>query len=94
MWNVKPKGVLVIRGATGTISKSLRQYPSKIPGKHEIELKNNRVGHCTHTAESADAKVHNIIHTRSNITCSTNCKYRTAAIQYTLEKWFISGVKL
>jgi hypothetical protein len=69
MWNVKPKVILVIRGATGTISKSLRQYPSNIPGKHEIkELKNNRVGHSTHTAGSANAKVHNIIHRRSNIT--------------------------
>jgi hypothetical protein len=27
----------MIIGATGTISKSLRQYLSNIPGKHEIE---------------------------------------------------------
>jgi len=89
MWNVKPKVILVIRGATGTISK----YPSKTPGKHEIkELKNSRVGHSTHTRESANAKVPNIIQGRSNITCSTNCNYRTAATLYTLEKWFSSGV--
>jgi hypothetical protein len=30
---VKP----VIIGAAGTVSKSLRQYPSNIPGKHEIK---------------------------------------------------------
>jgi len=37
MWNVKVKVILVIRGATGTSSKSLRQYLSNIPGKHEIK---------------------------------------------------------
>jgi hypothetical protein len=34
MWNLKAK---VIIGATGTISKSLSQYLSNIPGKHEIK---------------------------------------------------------
>ena len=37
MWNVKAKVIPVITGATGTISKSLRQYLSNIPGKHEIK---------------------------------------------------------
>jgi hypothetical protein len=37
MWNVKAKVIPVIRGATGTISKSLRPYPSIMPGKHEIK---------------------------------------------------------
>jgi uncharacterized protein YycO len=37
MWNVKANAISVIRGATGTISKSLRQYLSNIPGKHEIK---------------------------------------------------------
>jgi hypothetical protein len=37
MWNVKSKVIPVIMGATGTISKSLRQYLSKPPGKHEIK---------------------------------------------------------
>jgi hypothetical protein len=32
MWNLKAK---VIIGATGTISKSLRQYPSNIPTYQE-----------------------------------------------------------
>jgi hypothetical protein len=31
------KSVLVITGVTGNISKSLRQYLSNIPGKHEIK---------------------------------------------------------
>jgi hypothetical protein len=37
MWNVTAKVIPVITGATGTISKSLRQYLSNIPAKHEIK---------------------------------------------------------
>jgi len=37
MWNVKTKVIPVIKGATGTISKSFRKYVSNIPGKHEVE---------------------------------------------------------
>jgi hypothetical protein len=34
MWNVKPKVIPVIIGATGTISES---FVSNIPGKHEVK---------------------------------------------------------
>jgi hypothetical protein len=34
--------------------------------------------------ESANVKVQNIFHGWNNITCSTNCKYRTAATLYNL----------
>ena len=37
MWNVKAKVIPVITGATGAILKSLRQYLSNVPGKHEIK---------------------------------------------------------
>jgi hypothetical protein len=37
--NVKAKVKPVIRGATGTMSKSMRQYLSNIPGKHKIKYK-------------------------------------------------------
>jgi len=37
MWNVKAKVTPAIIGATGTISKSLRQCLSNIPGEHEIK---------------------------------------------------------
>ena len=37
MWNVKTKIIPVITGATGTISKSLRQHLSNIPEKYEIK---------------------------------------------------------
>jgi len=91
MWNVKAKVIPVLIWVTETISKSLRQYLSK---KHEIKevQKNSHIGHCTQTAGSADVKVQNIFHRRNNITCSTNCKYRTAATLYILETWFVSGI--
>jgi hypothetical protein len=94
MWNVKAQVIPIMTGATGTISKLLRQYLSNIPGKHKIKelQKNSHIVPCTQTAGSADVKVQNIFHGRNNITCSTNCKYRTAATLYTLETWFVSGI--
>jgi hypothetical protein len=60
MWNVKTRVIPVIIGTTGTISKSFRKYVSTIPGNREVkELKKTAIiGHCTHTSESADVKVH------------------------------------
>ena len=86
MWNVTAKVVPIIRGATGTISESFRQYLRNVDRKHEIKgiQKNSHIGHFTHTTESANVKVQNIFHGRSNIACSTNCKYRTAATLCTL----------
>ena len=37
MWNVKTKVILVIIGATGTISKPFRKYVNNIPGNHEVK---------------------------------------------------------
>jgi len=38
VWNVKAKVIpVIITGVTGSISKSLRQDLSNIPGKHEIK---------------------------------------------------------
>jgi hypothetical protein len=85
----------IIIGATGASSKSLRQHLSNIPGKYgikEVKKENSHIGQCTHTTESDNVKVQNILHGRRNITCSINCKYRTAATLYTLEIWFVSGV--
>ena len=47
MWNVKAKVMPVIIGATGTISKSLRQYLSNIPGKHEMKVLKKTAILCT-----------------------------------------------
>ena len=81
--------------ATGTISESIRLYLRNRLGQHEIKelhKTNSRIGHRTNTAGSADVKVQNIFHGQNNITCSTKCKYRTAATLYTLETWFVSGM--
>ena len=51
---------------------------------------NSHIGHCTRTVESANLKVQNVFHGRNNITCSTNCKYRTAATPCTLETTNVS----
>ena len=37
MWKVKTRVILVMIGATGTISKSLRKYISNTPGNHEVK---------------------------------------------------------
>ena len=37
MWNVKVKAIPVVIEATGTSSKSLRQYLINIPRKHEVK---------------------------------------------------------
>jgi hypothetical protein len=39
-----------------------------------------------------NVKVHSISHGRNNITCTTNCKYRTAATLYAPEIWFASSM--
>ena len=93
MWNVNAKVIPVIREVTGTITITWT-----IPEKHtrtaqnEGTAKNSRTGHCTHTVESAIVKVQNIFHGQNNIICSKNCNYSKAAILYTLETRFVSGI--
>ena len=63
------------------------QARSKKPPRKELV---GPQGHCTHTSESTNIKVQNLFHLQSNITCSTNSKYRTAATLKTVETWFVS----
>jgi len=42
--------------------------------------------------ERGNVKVQSIFHRRNNITCSTNCTYRTVATLYTLETGFVSDI--
>jgi hypothetical protein len=54
MWTVRAKVIPVIIGATGTISKSLRQYLSNIPGENEIkELQKTAILGTEHTLRIA-----------------------------------------
>jgi hypothetical protein len=94
MWNVTAKVIPVITGATGTILKITRIVPEQHNGKARSygTAKNSHIGHFTLIVGSANVKVQNVFHMRSNITCGTDCKYRTAATLYTLETWFVSGI--
>jgi hypothetical protein len=60
---VKAKVRPVIIRATGTISKSLRQYLNNIPGEHEIKepQKTDTLG-TARTSQSANVKVKNMVH--------------------------------
>ena len=85
MLTVNTKLIPVIIGATGTISKSLRQFLSNVPGKHEIKALHKTAILCTAhtlTAGSATVKVQNMFNMGNNMTCSTDCKYRTATTLY------------
>jgi hypothetical protein len=62
---------------------------SKKPPRQELVWPQ---GQPTHTSEITNIKVQNIFHLQSNITCSTNCKYRTTATLCSLEIWFVSGI--
>jgi hypothetical protein len=53
----------VIIEAIVTISKPLKKYLSKMPGKQKINqgtADNSHAGHCTHTLESTYVKVPNM----------------------------------
>jgi len=54
MCSEKAKVILVITGASGKISKSLRQYLSNIAGKHKIKefKKKQPIGHFTHILQN------------------------------------------
>jgi hypothetical protein len=91
--NNNNKPVIIV--ATGTNSKSLRQYLSNIQGKHRYQgiTKNNYIRrHCKCTVDSTNVKVQNILNMRSNIISSTSCKYRAAAALCALETWFVAGI--
>ena len=66
--------------------ENLKAIPEQLTGKarHQETTRNSHIGHCTHSLGSENVKVQNIFHGRNNITCSTDCKYRTAATLCTL----------
>ena len=89
---MKAKLIPVVVGATGTISKSLRQYLNNISGTYEIkELQKAAILGTAHLLRKVLILKNKTFKMRNNITYSTNCKYRTAATLYTLETWFVSG---
>jgi hypothetical protein len=100
MKNGKTKAMPVIGGGDWNHFTALRQYLSNLPVKHEINelqltaILGNAHTHThtqTHTAGSANVKARNIFRGRNNITCSTNCKYRTAATPVPYPEIFFRG---
>ena len=94
MWNVKAKVRLVIIGATGTISGSLRQYLSNIPREHEIkEPQKTDILGTARASQSANVKVQNTVQHEITLHVA-EIVYRVAATLYTVETWFVSGTQL
>ena len=90
MWNVKAKVIPVMTGATGTISKPLRRYLNNIPGKHDIrELQKTVTLSAAHKLRKVLTWKCKTFNMGNSITCSTNCKYRTAATLHTVETCFL-----
>jgi hypothetical protein len=76
---VKTKVISVIKGATGTISKSCKKkYPSNIHVKHEIKELQKSTGHSTYFGKYPCKRM------------NRNC--RIATTLYTLETSVVSGV--
>ena len=70
--------------------KITQQHTGK--ARNQASTKNSHTGHFALNSESTAVKVQNMLHVGSKFTCSTNCKYRTAATLYTLDTWYVSGM--
>ena len=94
MCNLKATVIPVTTEATGTLSKSLRQQPSNIPGKHDVQKLHKTAipgtAH-THTAGSTDVK-YTTFNMANSITCAIHCNNRIAATVYSVATWFVSGM--
>jgi len=59
--------------------------PHNGKAQNKGNAENSHDGHRMPTSASNNVKVQNIPNMQNNITCSTNCKYRSAATLHTLE---------
>ena len=85
-WNVKAK-VIPEEGQLEPQQNHTATYRESTKSRNFIYI-----GHYTHTSESANVKVQNILHMPNNMTRSTTRKYKKAAILYTLTSRFPSGI--
>ena len=60
------------------ITQTLQQQ-HKAKARNRGFTETSHIVHCAQTAKIANVKVQYIFHVRNNITCNTNCKYRTVA---------------
>jgi len=85
MCNVKTKAISVVRGDTGTISKSFREYVSNIPGKHEVkELQKTAILGTAHILRKVLMEKYNRFNTETNDISNMNSNNRIAATLYSL----------
>jgi len=93
LWNVRNNSDTSNNNGNWNRLTIIRTIPEQHTGiaRYQGTTENSHIGHCTHTAESADVNVQNKLQLRNHITCSTDCKYRTAATLCTVETWFVSG---
>jgi len=83
----------VIIRATGTISKSLRIYASKIPGKHEVkELQKTAILGTAHILRKVLMQKYNRFNTEPNDISTMRSNNRIAATLYSLGTQFVSGI--
>ena len=94
MWNVRAKVTPLNNSGDWNHFKITQTIPEQHTrtAQNEGNANNSHMRHCAHTTESTNVNVQNIFHMRNKITCSTNCKYRTAAKVCTQETWFVSGI--
>ena len=83
MWNVKTKVILIIIGATGTISKLFRKYASNKPGKHDVkELQKTVILGTAHILRKVLMQKYNRFNTGTNDISTMNSNKRFAATLY------------
>jgi len=88
LWNVKAKMMPEIIGRLEPFQNhadNTSEQRARRARNLETAKKKESFGNGPQTAERTNVKVQNIFHGPNNITFSTNCKYRTTAILYTLE---------
>jgi hypothetical protein len=92
MWNVKTKVIPVI-GATGTNSKSFREYVSNIPGNHEVkELQGTAILGTAHILRKVLTFIYFGVNTGTSDVSTMNSNIRIAATRCSLGTWFVSGI--
>ena len=92
MWNVRAKVKLVIKGQLGPFQKPSDNIWATYQESTKLRNHKKQPYWALHT-QGANVKVQNIFHRWHYITCSTNCKYMTAATLCTLEMWFFQLCK-
>jgi hypothetical protein len=89
-WKVKARVIPVIIGATGTISKSFRNYVSSIPGNHEFrELQKTAILGTAHIRRKVLTEKHNRANAGTRDIGTIKSNNRIATTMYSLGTLFV-----